>query len=274
MPDWLDAVTAGKRHSVELSSKPSCTRNGPVLDEIRRIRERPRKVQTGVVNIGIYNIVVANAVFTTPRHGSRIDRPRLSQIRCFRHRGTDLKPPYTRNGRLLDEIHTAYVVPHLHLQHIICLFGGAPRHCPLTSTAFHGHVHGVPRTTADTPRATADFLRASTGIPRASMGCRVASSGTPWRPVALAMSTSTAISTAIPTAATTAKQQLPTETSTEAPTATPTDTPTDTSTKTPTDFPRKRPRTSTDRSTETPMARSPAMPADTGCLTLLCFSKL
>ena len=36
-------------------------------------------------------------------------------------------------------------VAHLHIfskLDIICLFGGAPRQCPRTSTAFHGYFHG------------------------------------------------------------------------------------------------------------------------------------
>ena len=80
--------------------------------------------------------------------------------------------------------------------YIFCLFGGAPRQYPRTFTAFYGYFHGVPRTTADTPRATVYLPRASTGMPWAS----TESCGTPWRPIALAMTISTARSTASSTA--------------------------------------------------------------------------
>ena len=52
--------------------------------------------------------------------------------------------------------------------YIICRFGGAPRQCPRTSTAFHGHGHGVPPTPEDTPRASTDLPRASRNRSRAS----------------------------------------------------------------------------------------------------------
>ena len=40
-----------------------------------------------------------------------------------------------------------------------------------TATTFHGHVHGVPRTTADIPPATADLPRAFSDIPSDSTEC-------------------------------------------------------------------------------------------------------
>ena len=83
--------------------------------------------------------------------------------------------------------------------YIICLFGGAPRlhrgcahgpprHSTAISTAFHGQprtLHGLPRTLHGLPWTFH-------GLPRNA----AASSGTPWRPVTLAMTISTAISTA------------------------------------------------------------------------------
>ena len=56
--------------------------------------------------------------------------------------------------------------------YIICLFGGAPRQCPRTPTAFHGHVHGVLWTIADIVRTTTYLPRAFAEIPRASTECR------------------------------------------------------------------------------------------------------
>ena len=115
---------------------------------------------------------------------------------------------------------------------------GIPRPCSRRSTDNRGHsmdnrghstataFHGLPRTFHGLPRNAA------------------ASSGTPWRSMALAMAIFTAISTAVPAPAPTPKPRQPTETSTEAPTDTPTDTPTETPTDTPTETP-------TDLSSET-----------------------
>ena len=60
------------RHGVGLRFKLSYTRNGPVLDEIRRILVHQQHNQTGVVNKPkkglIYDTGVANTLFTTPRN--------------------------------------------------------------------------------------------------------------------------------------------------------------------------------------------------------------
>ena len=55
-------------YGVQLSLKLSCTRNGLVLDEIRRILVHQQHNQTGVVNSVIYDTGVANTLFMTPRN--------------------------------------------------------------------------------------------------------------------------------------------------------------------------------------------------------------
>ena len=73
---------------------------------------------------------------------------------------------------------------------------GPPRHSTAISTAFHGQprtLHGLPRTLHGLPRTFH-------GLPRNV----AASSGTPWRPMALAMAISAAISKARSTAISTA----------------------------------------------------------------------
>ena len=71
-------------HGVELSWKVSCTRNGPVLDEIRRILVHPKNNHTGVANMQttglIYDSGVASTLFMTPIA--------VSPTRYLRHRGT------------------------------------------------------------------------------------------------------------------------------------------------------------------------------------------
>ena len=79
--------------------------------------------------------------------------------------------------------------------YIIYLFGGAPQQCTWASAAFHGQprtLHGQPRTLHGLPRTLHGLPRTLHGFPRIV----AASSGTPWRPMALAMVISTAISTA------------------------------------------------------------------------------
>ena len=71
-------------HGVGLRFKLSYTRNGPVLDEIRRILVHQQHNQTGVVNKPkkglIYDTGVANTLFTTPRNVH--DRDPGSARRC------------------------------------------------------------------------------------------------------------------------------------------------------------------------------------------------
>ena len=101
-------------HGVELSWKLSCTPNGPLLDEVRRIRVHRQNIQTGVVNNVVYDTDVANTLLETPRHvhATYIPRiiPRLPLLR-WHVVGMSLKLWCTPNGPVHGEIRRMLVRP-------------------------------------------------------------------------------------------------------------------------------------------------------------------
>ena len=90
-------------HGVELSWKLSCTQNGPVVDEIRRIRVHRQNIATAVVNYVIY-VTAARS-----RRTSWIF-PRLPRLR-WHVVGLSLKLWCTPNGPVLDGIRRILVHP-------------------------------------------------------------------------------------------------------------------------------------------------------------------
>ena len=88
------------RHGVELSLKLSCTENGLVLDQMRRIRVHRQNTQTSVVKNVIYDTAPSS------RHSVRIVQALLRL--CCHGVGLSLKLSCTPKGRVIDEIHTTF----------------------------------------------------------------------------------------------------------------------------------------------------------------------
>ena len=90
---------------IELSWKPSCSYNGPVLREIHRIRVNRQNIQTDVVKSVIDDTAVANTLLTTSRqvHGTLPDHLETAPLR-WRVVRPSMQLWFTPDGPVLDMI--------------------------------------------------------------------------------------------------------------------------------------------------------------------------